>query len=609
MEELNTTQNEENVEAINVTANNETTGTPEAPLTEEQLKEMSCAELIDRMAILSQNEILPNRKDIEAIKNAFFRKKEFYAQKNTPEQEQLFEEAEIQEDRLNDIYSSFKSKYKIFREQQEKEQEENYEKRKLVLERFKSLIDSNEDFEFIRTQYLELLAEWKSIGFVPEAKYTEIQNEYGYLTERFYSLKKMNDDFRSLHFKKNLDAKKLLIEEAKSLSESDDVINSTKKLQDLHKEWKEIGPVDYELRDQIWDEFNEFSKKIHTKRQAHFENKKEQEEANLIQKKEICEKIEAIDYSKLSTVPQWNQMKTLLIELQAKWKSIGFVTKEQNEEIYQRYRAACNFFFENREKFFKKRNEQLDETIKRREDIVLKAEELSLSTDWDVTKKAIVKLQKEWKEAGFAPHKIQQQLWERFQTACNNFFNAMKEKNADKTSEMLENLKKKEELIIKAKELLNQADNLSSEELINQVRVLSKEFNRIGFVPFKNKDKIISEFQKTVDKIYQKSNYSKGQEKLEQFESYIQKFVDEKDKKSIRDSITSMSRFVKKAEEEIDIRDRNMGIFSSDSKWGDSMMKGLDSKQERLRNDVELVKEKIALAKQKLSEMRETEEA
>ncbi len=606
MEEMNTTPNEEIVKDMPEQTNEKKPAEVSANYSTEKLNSMSCPELVDAIALLTQQEKLPTRKEIDALKNAFERKKHFYAAQENDTQKALYEEAEIHESRLKDLVASFKERYKAFIAEQQREQEENFEKKTLLLERLKNIINSDDDFDTIRAQYSEFITEWRGIGFVPEAKYSDLQNEYIHLNETFYDLKKINDEFRSYDFKKNLEAKRELIEQAKKLSEDkENILVANKELQELHRQWKETGPVEKEIREEIWKEFNEYSKSIHTQIQAHFDNKKEIEVENLEKKKAICEKIEATDFEKLTRPNHWSDATKEIIALQAEWKTIGLVPKANNEEIYTRYRAACDFFFNNKESFFKKMHDEYSVNIEAKKKIIEKAQELSTSTDWNNTARHLKALQADWKKSGPVPRKMSDELWKEFRTACDTFFTAMKENNAGKSSEQLENLKKKKELIAKAETLIETLENLSADEIKKESNEIIKEFNATGHVPFKEKQKIYDRFHGAIDKIFEKAQLSRNQEKVNSFEAHIDELIEAGDTSTVRQEITNMTRFKNRAEAELATKESNMGLFTSNTKWGDSMLKEIDIKQDRLRRELKVVDQKIRIAKQKLKELRE----
>lgn len=605
MEEMNITPNEE---LLNKTVEGQTVHpetTQMKSYSDEELATMTCSEIVDAVALMSQQDTLPQRREIDALRKAFEKKKSLYAEKKDSEQVALFEQAEIQESRLKDLLATYKVRYSQFLEEQQKEQEENFKRKSQLIERFRAIVNSNDDFETIRVHYRELIDEWKSIGIVPEAKYTELQNEYIHLNEAFYDLRKLNDDFRSYDFKKNLESKRELIERAKELSEMSDIFQASKELQDLHRQWKETGPVAKELRETIWEEFNGYSHAIHHKLQQHFDNRREQEESNLEEKKKLCETLEAIEYDKLKTVSSWSDETKKVLELQAKWKEIGHAPKGVNEEIFARYRASCDFFFKNKELFFRKLREEQSANIEAMKKIVEQAESLASSQDWNATSNKLKALQQEWKKLGHTPKKEGNELWERMRAACNTFFEAKKLQNADRNQEQSNNLNQKREIIAKIEALLAEEMSEGMSDLRERLNNLTAEFNAVGHVPFHEKEKIYKLFRATVDKVYEKFHLSRNQQRMGNYRTDIEALVESGDKRKLRDELDKLTRAKERYERELHTTTSSMDLFTSNSKWGDSMLKDIEQKQQRLGRDIDMIKEKIALVKQKMQEIKE----
>lgn len=603
MEQTNKTSNEE----VLATKNELTEGAMEQTpafksYTPEEIEAMTCPEIVDAIVLMSQQDVLPPRREVDALKRAFEKKKAEYADATDEANVALLEQAEIQESRLKDLLQTYKERYKQQLEEVQKEQENNFEKKMALIATLREIVESNADFQTIRTRYHELMESWRSIGQVPESKYSNMQQEFTLWTERFYDLKQINDEFRSYDFKKNLQAKKDLIERAKELCNCTDVVEASKELQELHRLWKETGPVEKELREEIWQEFNEFSRTIHKKRQEFFDNRLAQEEANLEAKKALCERVESLDIEKLKTMRAWQEATEKVLAVQAEWKTIGIAPKSDNASIYARFRAACDFFFETKASFFKQTREEYSENIEAKKQIVAEAEALATSQEWNKTADRLKALQAEWKKIGPTPKKVGDELWAKLRTACDTFFEAKKNQTSSRSEEQHKNLELKREIIAKIEKLTEEGKEGNPQEQRERLNALTAEFNEAGHVPFKEKEKIYKAFHKAVDKVYEKLQISRNQQHIEHFSESIESLVQSGDVRKLKEQLEHLYRIRERIEKEMQTTSSSIELFSSTSKWGDSMIKEIEHKKQRLDRDFAVIKEKIALLREKIKE-------
>ena len=393
---------------------------------------------------------------------------------------------------------------------------------------------------------------------------------------------------RDYDFKKNLEIKNRLCEQAEALANVEDVISANNQLQSLHQEWKETGPVAKDLREDLWNRFKEASTVVRKRHQEHFEALKAVEEENLAQKTAICEEIEALKTDELKSFADWDAVTKKIIDLQAKWKTIGFAPQKMNTQIYERFRQACDNFFDLKNKHFKAVKEASNENLARKKALVEKAEELQNSTNWRATGDALINLQKEWKKIGSVPKKYSETLWKRFIAACDHFFEEKQKATASTREEETTNLEAKRNIIEQLKGLADQEAN----EVISKVRELQKQWNETGHVPFKEKDKIYKEYREICDKIYNGLNLSQARRRLNNFKNNLASKM-EKGESSLVNERNRMMRAYENMKAEIQTYENNLGFLSSNSKKGDSLVDIMKKKVEKLRDELNLLAEKI----------------
>ena len=498
------------------------------------------------------------------------------------------------ETRFKEIMSSIKEKRSIMAAEQEQEKEENLQKKLAILDKMKTLTETTEDTSKIYSEFKQLQQEWNEIKQVPANKVNELWKSYQLYTEKFYDMVKLNNEFREYDFKKNLEQKTHLCEAAEKLAEEPDVVSAFHQLQKLHQEFRNIGPVAKDLRENIWARFKAASTAVNRRHQQHFEMLKEKEQNNLDQKTVICEIAESMDYDNLKTFADWENKTQEILALQAKWKTIGYAPQKMNVKIFERFRAACDEFFKRKAAFFKQIKESMAENLEKKKALCEKAEALKDSTNWKQTAEILTQLQKEWKTIGPVAKKHSDAVWKRFIGACDYFFAQKNKATSSQRSVEVENMAKKEEIIkqLIALDASGSTDNSTAE----QTRALIKEWNSIGHVPFKEKDRLYNEFHKWVDKLFDKLNLSASERKLSDFKSGLGKGDN-----LYRDR-EKLVRTYESLKSDIQTYENNLGFLNSASKKGNTLVAEVTRKIERLKGDMELVLKKIEAIDEKLKE-------
>ena len=472
--------------------------------------------------------------------------------------------------------------------EQEKQRAENLERKQAVIEKIKLLATTPEEAGKSYDTFKELQAEWREIGPVPAEHVSEIWKNYQLYVEQFYDMLKLNIQFREYDFRKNLEAKTLLCEQAEKLAEEKDVVAAINRLQALHQDWKEIGPVAKELREEIWNRFKEASTVVRKRHQEFFEARKAQEEENLQKKSELCEQVEAISTDGLKTFADWDAKTKEIIDLQATWKTIGFAPQKMNTQIFERFRAACDKFFAEKASYFKSVKEELNENLQKKKELVEKAEALKDSTEWKKTSDALIDLQKQWKTIGAVPRKVSEDLWKRFVGACDHFFEAKNAATAEERGEQQENLKKKQEIIEQLKALVENV----AEASVQKVRELQAAWNEIGFVPIREKDKLYKQYHEVLDEIYKKLNLSQAERRLNSFKTTL-KVSAEAGANTLSRERDRLMRAYDIMKSELQTYENNIGFLSASSKKGNSLLQEIQKKVDKLKDELGLLKEKI----------------
>jgi len=556
-------------------------------------------DVIVRLQAINQQEEPIEKSELDALKQSFYRLHN--AEMETARQ--AFEEsngttegfiapADELEAQFKGIMSSIKEKRNAIKAAEEQQKLENLEKKLAIIERMKELADSPEEANKAYPEFKQLQSEWNEIKNVPADKVTELWKSYQLQNEKFYDLLKLNNEFREYDFKKNLEIKLHLCEAAEKLAEEEDVISAFHQLQKLHQEFRETGPIAKEQREEIWNRFKAASAIVNRRHQQHFEEIKEREQRNLDEKTVICEIVETMEYDKMTSFQDWHNKTEEVLALQARWKTIGYAPQKTNTKIFERFRAACDEFFRRKSEHFKSLKGNMNENLEKKKQMCERAEALKDSTDWKATAEALTKLQKEWKEIGPVAKKYSEPIWKRFVSACDYFFeqkNLAEDSNRKVESE---NLKQKKVIIEKLNEI-NKEEN-PSEAQGNTIRALIKEWNSIGHVPFKDKDKIYKQYRHVVDALFDKLNLSASKKKLNNFKSNLNKEA------NLYREREKLVRAYENMKNEIKTYENNIGFLTSSSKKGNSLVTELTRKIDKLKADLDLITQKIAVIDESL---------
>ena len=567
------------------------------PTVEDTEKETSAPkqtleEVVQRLKEINEKNDLTDKQEIDSLKQTFYKlqkAKSEAARKAFIDEggkaEDFTPETEPAEEEFKAVMNAIKEKRNALAAAQEQEKEENQTKKLGILERMKFLTESQEDTNKIYDEFKKLQQEWNETGQTPVAKVNELWKTYQLYTEKFYDMVKLNNEFREYDFKKNLEQKTRLCEAAEKLAEEPDVISAFHQLQKLHQEFRAIGPVAKDLREEIWSRFKAASTVVNKRHQQHFEELKEKEQNNLDQKTVICEIVEGMEYDTFTTFADWEDKTNEILALQAKWKTIGYAPQKMNVKIFERFRAACDEFFRRKAAFFKSVKETMAANLEKKKAFCEKAEALKESTDWKETAEILTKLQKELKNIGPVAKKHSDAVWKRFIGACDYFFERKNKATSSQRSEEVENLSKKEDIIKRMAAL--EAAGTTDDATAEQVRALMKEWNVIGFVPFKEKDRLYKEFHALVDKLFDRLHLSATEKRLSSVRTN-----GNKEGNLYRDR-ERLVRTYEGLKNDIQTYENNLGFLNSSSKKGNTLVADITRKIERLKKDMELVLKKI----------------
>ncbi|MCQ2268357.1 MAG: DUF349 domain-containing protein [Bacteroidaceae bacterium] len=494
-----------------------------------------------------------------------------------------------------------KEKRNAYLQEQEQLKVENLQKKQAIIDRIKGLAENPDEANQAYEEVKNLQTEWKNIGVVPPENSTELWKTYQLYIEKYYDTLKISNEFREYDFKKNLETKVALCEAAEKLAEEEDVIAAFHKLQSLHQEFRDCGPVAKEQREEIWKRFKDASTTVNRRHQQHFENIKNEESKNLEKKTAICETIEGIDVENITSAPVWNEMTQKVIELQTEWKKIGFAPQKMNVKIFERFRAACDKFFTAKSEFFKGLKDNLAQNLELKTALCEKAEQLKDSTDWKKTSDALIRLQKEWKTIGPVAKKESDAVWKRFVAACDYFFEQKEKVVSTLHNEEHENLKKKQEIIEKLKTLATEKVESSRETL----QALTKEWNEVGHVPFKEKDKLYEEYKNILDNVYKQLNAKNGKKRLNKFKDSIKERI--QDGNNLLRERDRLFRIYENMKSEIKTYENNLGFLNSSSKSGNGLLAEIKRKVEKLKDDLELQKQKIQTLDEEINKSKKSE--
>jgi hypothetical protein len=570
--------------------------TAEAPAQQEERKVYETKkEVLDRVKELAHGEETPQKDEVDYLKTVFYklhiaereaRLKDYIDGGGDPEKYQITpdEDEEVFKAEMGIIKER---RQQLFREQ-EAEKEENLKKKLDIIEKIKAMVTSPEEANKTYQEFKELQQEWRDIKAVPAERANELWRNYQLYVEQFYDLLKLNSEAREYDFKKNLELKTKLCEAAEKLAEETDVISAFHQLQKLHQEYREIGPVSKELREEIWNRFKEASTVINKRHQQHFEGIRAREEENLAKKTALCEKAEAIAAEENKGSGDWERHSKEIIELQAEWKTIGFAPQKMNVKIFERFRAACDDFFGRKAEYFRGLKDTFKENADKKRALIEKAKALQDSTEWKSTSDKLINLQKEWKTIGMVPKKLGDQLWEEFLGACNKFFEARNAATAGTRGEEQANLEKKRDVIERLKAVAEE----KTDDIQEKVQALVAEYQGIGHVPFREKDKLYGEYHAVLDKLYKELNVSVAKRRLNSFKQNL-KQVAERGENALESERARLFRQYEAMKQEIQTYENNLGFLSVASKKGNSLIDEMNRKVQKLKDDMNLVREKI----------------
>ena len=587
---------------IDATANVEANDTAEADAAIAAGK-LTKEEILAKLTELVETSVETSRGEVEALKQAYYKirrneveelKKEFIA--DGGEEKDFTAPADETENKIKDLLTSYKEKRAAILAEEERVKAANYALKLQLIDQLKELCESQDDFNKLYNSFKDIQQRWKEVKAVPQEHVNELWKNYQIYTEKFYDIIKINNQFRDYDFKKNLELKTALCETVEKLGNEPDVISAFHQLQKLHQEFRDTGPVAKELRDEIWNRFKAASTAVNRRHQQHFEALKESEQHNLDQKTVICEIVEAIEYDELKTFSAWENKTQEVIALQNKWKTIGFAPQKMNVKIFERFRHACDDFFKKKGEFFKALKEGMNENLEKKKALCEKAEALKDSTDWKATADALTKLQKEWKTIGPVAKKYSDAVWKRFITACDYFFDQKNKATSSQRSVEVENMEKKKALIEK---LASIDENMDTDEAGTLVRDLMKEWNSIGHVPFKEKDKLYKQYHGLIDQLFDRFNISASNKKLSNFRSNISN-IQGGGSQSLYREREKLVRIYENMKNELQTYENNLGFLTSSSKKGSSLLTELNRKVDKLKADLELVLQKIKVIDESL---------
>lgn len=552
-------------------------------------------EVVERLKEIAASDEAPVKDEIDLLKTVFYklhiaereaRLKEYIDGGGNPETYQVVPDQDEE---------TFKAQMAVIREkrakimqQQEAEKQANLEKKLEIIEKIKAMATSPDEAGKSYNEFKELQQQWKDIKNVPADKANELWRNYQLYVEQFYDLLKLNSEAREYDFKKDLEMKTKLCEAAEKLADEEDVISAFHQLQELHQQYREIGPVAKELREEVWARFKAASTVINKRHQQHFEDLRAKEEENLARKTALCEKVEELGKAENKGAADWEKRSKEIIDIQNEWKTIGFAPQKMNVKIFERFRAACDDFFGRKAEYFKALKVTFSENIEKKKALVEKAQALADSTDWKATSDKLIALQKEWKTVGMVPKKLGDQLWQEFLGACNKFFEARNAAGAGQRNEEHANLEKKKGIIEQLKALAENAAEATKEK----VQALTEEYNKVGHVPYKEKDKLYEAYHEVLDRIYKELNISTKRRRLNDFKANI-KNVAKRGEEALDNERGRLARRFEQLKQEIQTYENNLGFLNASSKKGNSLIDEMNRKVQHLRDDLELVRQKI----------------
>ena len=593
----NTLQMGTNEEVVNEEVVSQAVETEPQVVNEEQARVAyeTKEDVLRRVQDIAHGEEAPLKDEVEYLKSSFYKLhiaereaklKAYLDAGGDPEQYQYAPDP-VEEAFKAEMGIIKEKRAKIFKEQ-EAEKQENLTKKLEIIDRIKAMVTTPDEANKNYKEFKALQEQWREIKNVPAEKANELWRNYQLYVEQFYDMLRLNNEAREYDFKKNLELKTALCEAAEKLADEEDVISAFHQLQKLHQEYREIGPVAKEQREEVWNRFKAASSVINKRHQSHFEGVRAKEEDNLARKTVLCEKVEAIAAEENKGSGDWEKHTKQIIDIQAEWKTIGFAPQKMNVKIFERFRAACDDFFGRKAAYFKGLKETFKENADKKRALIEKAKALQDSTDWKSTSDKLIALQKEWKSIGMVPKKLGDQLWSEFLEACNTFFEARNAAGAGQRGEERENLEKKQSIVEQLKAIAQE----TGDDLADKVQKLVDEYNAVGHVPYKEKDKLYKEYHEVLDKLYKDLNISVAKRKLNSFKQNL-KQVAERGENALDSERARLFRQYENLKSEIQTYENNLGFLNASSKKGNSLIDEMNRKVQKLKDDMNLVREKI----------------
>lgn len=580
---------------------------PEATEAEQHIAEQTFKtkdEVVARVQEIAQSGEAGDRTELNLLKQLFYKFHNAEVQEAFKafveaggDAEKFMPEIDPAEPVFREAMQTIRDRRAAIQETLEKQKQDNLKRKLEILERIQQLASTPEEANKNFDEFKALQTEWKEIKAVPAEKATELWKNYQLYIEQYYDLLKLGHELRDYDFKKNLETKMRLIQQAEALAENPDILQAFNQLQALHQEWKETGPVAKEIREDVWAKFKEASTVINKKHQAYFDALKAREEENLTKKTALCEQLEAFSTEGLKTFADWDAITQKIKELQAEWKTIGFAPQKMNTAIFERFRQGCDAFFEKKNAFFKDLKDELNSNLAKKKELVEKAESLMDSTEWRSTGDILINLQKQWKEIGTVPRKYSEDLWKRFTAACDHFFEARQVATADVRNEEKANKEQKLGIIEQLKELAE----TQGENVIAQVKELQQKWSEVGHVPFRDKETLYKEYRGLCDKIYDAYGVSQAKRRLNNFRKNLAEKV-ENAGGSLENERQKMQRAYERMLAEIKTYENNIGFLNAGSKKGNSLVEAMNKKVEKLRDELNLLAQKIRAVDDEMKE-------
>lgn len=562
-----------------------------------RFSEMNKTELLDALRAIVEGEKATCHHEAQAIKGAYFalRSKETMSELDAfveagGKPEEFVSTPDEGEAEMRDLLARFRDIRAAWLEADRNTREANLAKKQEILASLKEIAADIDNVGVNFQKFQDLQKQFKEKSDIPDTAVTGIWKEFQTVVELFYDQLKMNKELRDLDFKKNLEVKRQLVEQAKELAANEDVVDAINRLMILHNEWRETGPVAKEFREPIWEEFREASAVVRKKHQDYFEKRKADEAANEAAKEQLCAEAEEIVAALPDSYVAWDETTKKVIDLQARWKEVGFASRKANNALYSRFRAACDSFFKAKAEYFHKMKEEYNENLRRKEELCVKAEALASEPKIGEAVEAVQRLRDEWKKIGSAGRRHSDEVWNRFSIACNAVFERRKSENGDRRKEENANLETKRGIIARLRELPLDGDR---KQLLQDVRALQEQWNATGHVPFKLKDALRGEYREICDKIYGSLDERQTRNSMKRFEQKVEDIKD--DDAKVRKERDFLQRQLEAKRNDLKTYHNNMGFFNVKSSAGNSMLKDLERKIKQIEQDIDQIQQKLKM--------------